>query len=109
MGLLKKDPTQRMGTVNGASEIKNHPWFEGINWNALYHKKYEAPFVPKIGTDADLTHFDPEFTEIPIVSMSENENKMMDVINQQQFAGFSYNVDSNTGGIQGEMGMDIEN
>ncbi|KAF3795436.1 Serine/threonine-protein kinase [Nymphaea thermarum] len=31
-GLLSKDPESRLGCVRGAAEIKNHPFFEGLNW-----------------------------------------------------------------------------
>eukprot|EP00250_Pteridium_aquilinum_P007505 c17205_g2_i1 orf=116-1672(+) len=31
-GLLIKDPSQRLGSARGASEIKQHPFFRGVNW-----------------------------------------------------------------------------
>lgn len=31
-GLLVKDPDHRLGTQKGAAEIKQHPFFEGLNW-----------------------------------------------------------------------------
>lgn len=31
-GLLVKDPENRLGSVKGAAEIKQHPFFEGLNW-----------------------------------------------------------------------------
>lgn len=31
-GLLVKDPESRLGSVKGATEIKQHPFFEGLNW-----------------------------------------------------------------------------
>ncbi|PRQ32207.1 putative protein kinase AGC-RSK-2 family [Rosa chinensis] len=31
-GLLIKDPENRLGSVKGAAEIKQHPFFEGLNW-----------------------------------------------------------------------------
>ncbi|KDP42713.1 hypothetical protein JCGZ_23653 [Jatropha curcas] len=31
-GLLAKDPENRLGTEKGAAEIKQHPFFEGLNW-----------------------------------------------------------------------------
>ena len=33
--LLCKDPTQRIG-FKGSKEIKNHPWFRGINWKHVF-------------------------------------------------------------------------
>lgn len=31
-GLLVKEPDNRLGAVKGAAEIKQHPFFEGLNW-----------------------------------------------------------------------------
>lgn len=31
-GLLNKNPQHRLGFVRGAAEIKQHPFFEGLNW-----------------------------------------------------------------------------
>nr|XP_027191985.1 phototropin-1-like isoform X2 [Cicer arietinum] len=30
--LLQRDPTSRLGSKGGANDIKNHPFFRGINW-----------------------------------------------------------------------------
>lgn len=100
--LLKKDPSKRLGS-KGADEIKNDPWFEGVNWEALHNKKYDAPFVPKINNDMDLKHFDTEFTEIPINSMSMSEG----VKNFQNYNDFTYDEESGIG-KQEETGMAIE-
>ncbi|KAL0317254.1 UNVERIFIED_CONTAM: Serine/threonine-protein kinase D6PK [Sesamum angustifolium] len=43
--LLNKDPTKRMGSMMGATAIKNHPFFEGVNWALLRCTK--PPYVPK--------------------------------------------------------------
>ena len=31
----------------GALEIKSHPWFEGLNWEAFAAKKLPAPYLPQ--------------------------------------------------------------
>lgn len=67
--LLRKDPAKRLG-ANSADEVKTHPWFKGVNWDMLYQKKYDAPFVPVIKDELDLDNFDTEFTEIEVNSMS---------------------------------------
>jgi serum/glucocorticoid-regulated kinase 2 len=84
--LLKKDPAKRLGTT---SKVRDHPWFEDVNWDALLKMQYEAPFVPKLTSEADLQHFDPEFTEIPINSMSMSGGTMQ---KYKQYDGFSYNA-----------------
>lgn len=40
--LLERNPKKRLG-VNGAEEIKTHPWFKNINWEDVYNKKYNPP------------------------------------------------------------------
>jgi len=57
MRLLDKSPKERLG-VNGADEIKNHPWFDKVNWSALVTKSIKAPFVPILNSDADISNFD---------------------------------------------------
>ncbi|XP_041989922.1 serine/threonine-protein kinase D6PKL2-like [Salvia splendens] len=42
--LLAKDPARRMGSTMGASAIKNHPFFQGVNWALLRCNR--PPFVP---------------------------------------------------------------
>jgi len=89
-GLLKKDPSKRLGH-DSAESIKQHPWFQDVNWKALSDKRYEAPFVPKVHEDEDLQHFDPQFTEIPINSMSLNEDGSSKQF--KYFEGFTYDPD----------------
>ena len=88
--LLKKDPTQRLGH-NSVEEVKSHPWFKDVNWKALTEKRYEAPFVPKVTADDDLQHFDPEFTEIPINSMSMTESSASK--HYKDYEDFTYDPD----------------
>ena len=40
--LLKRDPKQRLG-AHGVSEIKSHPFFEGIDWAAVYRRELKPP------------------------------------------------------------------
>nr|GMD50662.1 serine/threonine-protein kinase D6PKL2-like [Ipomoea batatas] len=42
--LLIKDPTQRMGSTMGATSIKQHPFFDGVNWALL--RCASPPYIP---------------------------------------------------------------
>ena len=44
--LLEKNPLNRLGVKNGASEIKDHPFFQDTNWHDLLQRKYTTPFKP---------------------------------------------------------------
>lgn len=35
--LLQRDPADRIGANTGANEIKQHPFFQGINWPLIRH------------------------------------------------------------------------
>ncbi|KAL6578829.1 hypothetical protein OROMI_009045 [Orobanche minor] len=51
---------QRLGT-RGAHEIKDHPWFKGIEWNKLYQMK--AAFIPEVNDELDTQNFE-KFEEL---------------------------------------------
>ncbi|WCJ23017.1 Protein kinase superfamily protein [Euphorbia peplus] len=44
-GLLVKEPNQRLGVKRGATEIKQHPFFEGVNWALI--RCSTPPEVPR--------------------------------------------------------------
>ena len=48
--LLTKEPNKRLGHV-AAKDIKDHPWFEKLNWDALLHRNIKPPFMPKLSSD----------------------------------------------------------
>lgn len=60
--LLNKQPSKRLG-ANGAIEVKQHPFFEGIKWDDLLNKKIQPPFKPNISNELDTTNFAEEFTK----------------------------------------------
>ncbi|KAF7148358.1 hypothetical protein RHSIM_Rhsim03G0103200 [Rhododendron simsii] len=43
--LLIKDPKKRMGSTMGATAIKRHPFFDGVNWVLL--RGVTPPFLPR--------------------------------------------------------------
>lgn len=51
-GLLVKDPQKRLGYKRGATEIKQHPFFESVNWALI--RGTHPPDIPK---PVDLTFF----------------------------------------------------
>ncbi|KAL1921365.1 uncharacterized protein VTP21DRAFT_11081 [Calcarisporiella thermophila] len=59
--LLCPDPARRLG-ANGAEEVKSHPFFKGVQWDALLT---ETPsFVPHTENVEDTTYFDSRGAEI---------------------------------------------
>jgi len=61
--LLEKDPSKRLGSgTRDALDIKEHPWFECINWDAIAEKKVPPPYKPHLDNPNDTKHFPQEFT-----------------------------------------------
>lgn len=57
--LLISDRTRRLGCLRaGAADIKDHPWFARMNWDALYACTVAPPFVPKVKEPNDTSNFD---------------------------------------------------
>lgn len=60
--LLCMEPPSRLGSnreesfASGGEEIRNHPWFNGVNWDTLLED--EAQFVPQPENPEDTEYFD---------------------------------------------------
>ncbi|KAF2432740.1 kinase-like protein [Tothia fuscella] len=61
-GLLNRNPKHRLGSQGDAEELKAHPFFADIDWDALGKKNLVPPFKPKLKSELDVSNFDPEFT-----------------------------------------------
>jgi hypothetical protein len=46
---------KRLG-ANGAQEVKQHPWFDGFDWDMLADLKMKSPFVPKNAENFDAAN-----------------------------------------------------
>lgn len=118
--LLERDPSKRLGSgPRGADEIKYHPFF--VNsipdadskhnslptaspqkarplhswvqwWDDVYHKRIEAPFVPKLNGDADTHYFDEEFTHLPPVDSVIEDSKLDESV-ENAFKGFTFSAE----------------
>jgi len=51
---LLREPENRLGS-NGVAEIKQHPFFEDLDWDNLLD--CEPPFVPKLDSEIDTSYF----------------------------------------------------
>ncbi|XP_044143995.1 ribosomal protein S6 kinase alpha-1 isoform X1 [Bufo gargarizans] len=61
--LFKRNPINRLGSgVDGAEELKRHPFFSTIDWNKLYRREISPPFKPAVTQPDDTYYFDKEFT-----------------------------------------------
>ncbi|XP_043484530.1 ribosomal protein S6 kinase beta-1-like [Leptopilina heterotoma] len=87
--LLKRQVKQRLGSGQADAEhVKNHKFFEKINWNDVICRRMNPPFTPTLISEDDVSQFDQRFTASdPIDSpvehtLSESANLI--------FEGFTY-------------------
>ena len=72
--LLNINPEERIGHgINGAENIKKHPFFNDIDWDKALNKKLKPPFIPKIEDETDIKYFEKSLAESPIFSDSSSE------------------------------------
>jgi serine/threonine protein kinase len=63
--LLTREPELRLGSgPTDAQEIMSQPFFRNINWDDVYHKRIQPPFLPTIQSATDTSNFDSEFTSV---------------------------------------------
>ncbi|KAF7258154.1 hypothetical protein EG68_04811 [Paragonimus skrjabini miyazakii] len=68
-GLLARSVTERLGCMGrGSLELREHPFFKGVDWQQVYAQKYPPPLIPPRGevnaADAfDIGSFDEEDTK----------------------------------------------
>ncbi|KAJ3321039.1 hypothetical protein HDU93_003439, partial [Gonapodya sp. JEL0774] len=82
-----------------ALQIKQHPWFAGIDWAALEKGRSRPPFVPELSNASDTSHFE-EVTEEDVYKFwkeanegYENQEEDEHVLQLRQklaFVGFSF-------------------
>jgi len=79
--LMDKNAATRLGGgPKDAEEIMAHPWFENINWYAIYNKVVPPPYKPQLDNPASTKHFSEEFTQMrmtpqDIGSLAEDSGK----------------------------------
>jgi serine/threonine protein kinase len=106
-GLLNRNPKHRLGALRDAEELKAHPFFADIDWDALMKKNVVPPFKPKLKGELDVSNFDPEFTNAlngngslnaraaALASGINSASTPLSPTMQANFAGFTF-VDEST-------------
>ena len=90
--MLVIDPKKRLGCgKNDIVKIKNHPFFEEINWDEIWNKEIVPPFEPDLKDELDLKYFDTQFTDEPVESFIKNP-RSREV--SYEYNNFTYVTDS---------------
>ena len=95
--LLVVNPKARLGYgPNGCDNVKNHPFFNGVDWDLAYEKKLDPPFVPKLKGEMDLRYFDSIFTDEPIGGTKRKNTNTRDRERElsNEYNGFTYVAES---------------
>uniref|UniRef100_A0A7N6FFR6 non-specific serine/threonine protein kinase n=1 Tax=Anabas testudineus TaxID=64144 RepID=A0A7N6FFR6_ANATE len=87
--LLRQSPLERLGT-GGASEVKQHPFFLGLDWNGLLRQK--AEFIPQLEAEDDTSYFDTRSERYHHLASDEDEetNDEESSLEIRQFASWSH-------------------
>ncbi|XP_035896202.1 protein kinase C isoform X5 [Anopheles stephensi] len=88
-GFMTKNAAKRLGCTDGENQIRSHPFFKDMDWEALEQRKVRPPFRPRVRSARDALNFDTEFTkEDPVLTPVPND--IIRCINQDEFSGFSF-------------------
>uniref|UniRef100_A0A3Q3EAP7 non-specific serine/threonine protein kinase n=1 Tax=Labrus bergylta TaxID=56723 RepID=A0A3Q3EAP7_9LABR len=87
--LLRQSPLDRLGT-GGASDVKHHPFFLGLDWNGLLRQK--AEFIPQLEAEDDTSYFDTRSERYHHLASDEDEetNDEESSLEIRQFSSWSH-------------------
>ena len=89
--LLCKDPKKRMGSKSDNFDLREHPWLEDIDFDALLQYKLNAPIIPEVNDELDVDNFNAKFTsERPKMTMLSEDMIMELKKYDKMFNGFYY-------------------
>eukprot|EP00933_Yihiella_yeosuensis_P021803 TRINITY_DN17203_c0_g1_i1.p1 TRINITY_DN17203_c0_g1~~TRINITY_DN17203_c0_g1_i1.p1 ORF type:complete len:521 (+),score=85.93 TRINITY_DN17203_c0_g1_i1:57-1619(+) len=89
--LLEADPNTRLGTKGEALEVKEHPWFDDVDFHKVYRKEPQPVFPRFPPIDPRLTpdhNFSSQFTKVPVPSQLMGFGSVV-TQNEHLIAGYS--------------------
>ncbi|XP_029285089.1 microtubule-associated serine/threonine-protein kinase 3 isoform X4 [Cottoperca gobio] len=86
---LRQSPLDRLGT-GGAPEVRQHPFFFGLDWNGLLRQK--AEFIPQLEAEDDTSYFDTRSERYHHLASDEDEetNDEESSLEIRQFSSWSH-------------------
>ncbi|KLJ13119.1 non-specific serine/threonine protein kinase [Blastomyces silverae] len=86
--LCKTNPSERLGHIRGGSaRVKQHPFFKGINWDDIYHRRMKGPIVPRVDSPTDAGNFE-DYPDPPDPSQLTPYTKEMRDSHEDMFKNF---------------------
>jgi serine/threonine protein kinase len=86
--LLTKDPDLRL---KYCTSIRNHPWFQDIEWDKLEARKLRPPFIPNVNSPSDVRNIDTTVLEENIEDSDEGDD-----LEENTFSSWTYISDRQT-------------
>ncbi|XP_032394798.1 microtubule-associated serine/threonine-protein kinase 4 isoform X5 [Etheostoma spectabile] len=86
--LLRQNPLERMGT-GGVAEVKQHQFFDNLDWNSLLRLK--AEFIPQLESEDDTSYFDTRSERYHHLETEEEDTNDEDFnVELRQFSSCSH-------------------
>jgi hypothetical protein len=103
--LLSKNPYKRLG-LNGAKEVKNHPFLRSIDFDSILNKTMKPPFLPKLNSKQDTKYVNSEFLDMTPKDSFKDEDKL-NSLEDPFYNDFSYNNCSKSNSINNNLNNSI--
>ena len=87
--LLKRKRTKRLGS-KGCSEIKNHPWFKGIQWEQIENCTFTSPFMFDSEDNFDDSYAQKQDNDS--IYEGKKELYIYEVNESKTFKNFQFNI-----------------
>lgn len=85
-----------------------HPFFQSIDWDALYRREVPPPFDPCGSSDiGEAKNFEVDFTDLPLVSVDGDDGRA-ERVTSDTFQNFTYEEESNLHKMAESKGVDGE-
>ncbi|CAM9657236.1 unnamed protein product [Scytosiphon promiscuus] len=109
-GFLERNVSRRLGAkkttmfdIGGATAVKHHPFFEGIDWTKLIALQVEPPLKPELNSNTDTSNFSAEFVDMALPRSLSHESLLSHAESVEtsgadevgdMFRGFSFVADT---------------
>ena len=89
--LLTYDPDSRIGKgLADSDEIKSHKFFSDVDWEKVYNRTQDPPFIPDLKSPSDYRYFSSNFTSQPIKISITNDYFFSKIDDGNNYEHFSY-------------------
>lgn len=97
-GILERKTSLRLGSNEGAKEIKVSRFFSSLDFDKVYLKGYPCEFKPPMAAnEVDVRNFDAEFTKEPAQDSMVDTHMSETMAEKTNFQGFTYQPHKDAG------------